>query len=132
MNSDRIKEIQQLTAHPESSSVYRALLLVWHECEQEKSKAPHRSAKEILDEMYDADYRSNYKKDYPIHCILAAMEAYARQTSPSNPMQVIRLSDGAIIEACKLLRDGEGRICAWSHDWPGQHIIGDDCKFLNP
>lgn len=34
MNSDRIKEIQQTTAYPESLSVHQALLQVWNECEQ--------------------------------------------------------------------------------------------------
>lgn len=35
MNSDRIKEIQKATAHPESQSVKSALLQVWNECGQE-------------------------------------------------------------------------------------------------
>jgi hypothetical protein len=37
MNSDRIKEIQQETAYPDSVSVKQALLKVWNECEQEKA-----------------------------------------------------------------------------------------------
>ncbi len=36
MTSERIKEIQQVTAYPESRSVHQALLQVWNECEQEK------------------------------------------------------------------------------------------------
>lgn len=36
MTTDRIKEIQQATAHPESVSVQQALLKVWNECEQEQ------------------------------------------------------------------------------------------------
>lgn len=36
MNIDRIKEIQQETAYPESVSVQQALLKVWNECEQEQ------------------------------------------------------------------------------------------------
>ncbi len=36
MNTERIKEIQQETAYPESISVQQALLKVWNECEQEK------------------------------------------------------------------------------------------------
>jgi hypothetical protein len=35
MNSQRIKEIQEATAYPESVSVQQALLQVWNECEQE-------------------------------------------------------------------------------------------------
>jgi len=37
MNTERIKEIQQETAYPESISVQQALLKVWNECEQEKT-----------------------------------------------------------------------------------------------
>ena len=36
MDSDRIKEIQQETAYPESVSVQQALLKVWNETAQEK------------------------------------------------------------------------------------------------
>ena len=32
MTSDRIKEIQETTAYPQSVSVYKALLQVWNEC----------------------------------------------------------------------------------------------------
>ena len=38
MNSDRIKEIQQTTAYPDSVSVKQALLQVWNECEQQQVK----------------------------------------------------------------------------------------------
>ena len=37
MTSDRIKEIQQKTAYPNSVSVKQALLQVWNECAQERS-----------------------------------------------------------------------------------------------
>jgi hypothetical protein len=37
MNIERIKEIQQETAYPDSVSVQQALLKVWNECEQEKA-----------------------------------------------------------------------------------------------
>ena len=36
MNTDRIKEIQQETAYPESVSVQQALLKVWNETVQEQ------------------------------------------------------------------------------------------------
>lgn len=38
MNSDRIKELQEQTAYPESVSVYKALLQVWNECQQEHNE----------------------------------------------------------------------------------------------
>lgn len=38
MNSDRIKEIQETTAYPNSVSVMLALKQVWNECEQEEVK----------------------------------------------------------------------------------------------
>ena len=42
MNSDRIKEIQETTAYPESVSVMLALKQVWNECEQEIGRASCR------------------------------------------------------------------------------------------
>jgi hypothetical protein len=36
MNTDRIKEIQEETAYPESVSVQQALLKVWNETEQKQ------------------------------------------------------------------------------------------------
>jgi hypothetical protein len=75
MNSQRIKEIQEETAYPNSVSVEQALLKVWNECEQEKvvknnAVLPHVSGsslfvielsdeelkivtKDELDKMYD-------------------------------------------------------------------------------
>jgi hypothetical protein len=38
MTTDRIKEIQQQTAFPDSVSVQQALLQVWNECQQENNK----------------------------------------------------------------------------------------------
>ena len=38
MTTDRIKEIQEKTAYPESVSVKQALLQVWNECELEKKQ----------------------------------------------------------------------------------------------
>ncbi len=37
MTSERIKEIQEKTAYPNSVSVQQALLQVWKECEQERN-----------------------------------------------------------------------------------------------
>ena len=52
MTSERIKEIQDGTAYPESTSVKQALLQVWNECEQEKSKNPIDFNK-LRDEFFD-------------------------------------------------------------------------------
>ncbi|AGO49612.1 hypothetical protein Phi13:2_gp002 [Cellulophaga phage phi13:2] len=41
MTSERIKEIQEQTAYPESLSVKQALLQVWNECEQDHNKKKH-------------------------------------------------------------------------------------------
>lgn len=38
MTSERIKEIQETTAYPNSVSVKQALLQVWNECAQEQSR----------------------------------------------------------------------------------------------
>ena len=55
MNLERIKEIQQKTAYPDSISVQQALFQVWNECVQEAAEesepkpAPVPSEKEIRD-----------------------------------------------------------------------------------
>ena len=49
MNADRIKEIQQKTAYPESISVYKALLQVWNECEQNQLTHPAPPQSGVVD-----------------------------------------------------------------------------------
>lgn len=51
MNSDRIKEIQETTAYPESVSVKQALLQVWNECEQEQNKIKEATNKEMFEAL---------------------------------------------------------------------------------
>ena len=48
MNTDRIKEIQEETAYPDSVSVQQALLKVWNETEQEqlRFRRTHTQTKE--------------------------------------------------------------------------------------
>ena len=62
MNSDRIKEIQETTAYPDSVSVKQALLQVWKECAQENSKNDkvRAFAMEVIDMIND---RILYAKD---------------------------------------------------------------------
>lgn len=48
MTSERIKEIQEQTAYPESRSVMLALKQVWNECEQEQDKKLY-SEEEVID-----------------------------------------------------------------------------------
>lgn len=56
MNSDRIKEIQEKTAYPNSVSVQQALLQVWNECEQENKsyseQEMNRYASHIIECIY--------------------------------------------------------------------------------
>jgi len=49
MTSERIKELHESTAYPQSRSVYQALLQVWNECEQENSV----TKKELLEALQD-------------------------------------------------------------------------------
>ena len=60
MNSDRIREIQKETAYPESVSVQQALLQVWNECEQQKTKisSTYTSKEDIRREYRDKEGRS--------------------------------------------------------------------------
>lgn len=49
MNTDRIKEIQQETAYPESVSVQQALLKVWNETAQEQLRIGAVSKIEVFE-----------------------------------------------------------------------------------
>jgi len=48
MTTDRIKEIQEGTAHPQSTSVQQALFQVWNECQQENKEEIERLKSEAL------------------------------------------------------------------------------------
>ena len=52
MTADRIKEIQEKTAFPDSVSVCQALLQVWNECEQDNKDKKY--TKEDMRECWDA------------------------------------------------------------------------------
>ena len=58
MDSNRIKKIQEETAHPNSVSVQQALLKVWNECEQEKVKTK-MSKEELIEEILDIIHSEN-------------------------------------------------------------------------
>ena len=67
MTSERIKEIQQTTAYPESVSLMLALKQVWNECAQEKSYSEEDLKKAqlaILCNIKDALLDENYIIDY--------------------------------------------------------------------
>ena len=53
MTSERIKEIQQQTAYPDSISVQQALLQVWNEC----SQLPQQ---EISDEEIEKEAKNHH------------------------------------------------------------------------
>ena len=46
MKVERIKEIQEETAYPDSVSIQQALLKVWNECEQQYTPQPANTAEE--------------------------------------------------------------------------------------
>ena len=49
MTSERIKEIQQQTAYPDSISVQQALLQVWNECSQLPQQETLYTEEEVLE-----------------------------------------------------------------------------------
>ena len=53
MTADRIKEIQDKTAYPDSISVQQALLKVWNECKQEQSN-------QVLTPVVDGQSEQSY------------------------------------------------------------------------
>lgn len=66
MNIERIKEIQQETAYPDSVSVQQALLKVWNECEQEK--AVKNNAVSPLVSNLACDFCGQPAMDGETHC----------------------------------------------------------------
>lgn len=66
MTSERIKEIQQETAYPNSVSVQQALLTVWNECEQERVKNCSIPAviRIPIELHFAGDYRLEYDGKY--------------------------------------------------------------------
>ncbi len=62
MNADRIKEIQQKTAYPESISVYKALLQVWNECEQNQLTHPEPMEDADVLQWLDDNYSDAYNE----------------------------------------------------------------------
>lgn len=69
MNSERIKEIQQETAYPNSVSVQQALLQVWNECEQQnKNLYSEEEVRKMLDDATNyvsaKEMRDNYEMNF--------------------------------------------------------------------
>lgn len=56
MTSDRIKEIQEQTAYPESVSVKQALLQVWNECQQQLEKEREKIKEAYTDGFSDSRF----------------------------------------------------------------------------
>lgn len=61
MNTDRIKQIQQETAYPESVSVQQALLKVWNETEQEQLRIGAVSGRSELLRAFSKWYEEKYR-----------------------------------------------------------------------
>ena len=62
MTTERIKEIQELTAYPESTSVMLALKQVWNECEQNLGKE-NKELKEMLIRIKDFEFDTSWKNE---------------------------------------------------------------------
>jgi len=56
MTSERIKEIQQKTAYPDSISVQQALLQVWNECSQLPQQETLYTEEQIRKLIEEANY----------------------------------------------------------------------------
>lgn len=60
MDSERIKQIQNATAYPESVSVKEALLQVWNECQQENNIKINAALNASVTALYFED-RHDYR-----------------------------------------------------------------------
>jgi hypothetical protein len=58
MTTDRIKEIQEKTAYPNSVSVQQALLQVWNECEQDM--ADKKYTEEDMRQVFEFGLMNNF------------------------------------------------------------------------
>lgn len=67
MNTERIKEIQQETAYPESISVQQALLKVWNECEQEKAVKNNAVLPLVINWAFFPEDKPNYGDEILIY-----------------------------------------------------------------
>ena len=67
MTSERIKEIQEQTAYPESVSVMLALKQVWNECEQEQLAIQRVSNRRELLFAYEKSFESENFSDADIY-----------------------------------------------------------------
>lgn len=65
MNSDRIKEIQETTAYPNSLSVHQALLQVWNECGQELNRILTAAKCNSVEEVVQMLSKGNYIRVRP-------------------------------------------------------------------
>ena len=57
MTTERIKELQQKTAYPNSVSVMLALKQVWNECQQEKTMSQQDKNK-LIEDSYDLNLQN--------------------------------------------------------------------------
>ena len=69
MTADRIKEIQDKTAFPDSISVCQALFQVWNECEQD-----NKDKKYTYEDMKKAFFNGNVMRDIDeFNCFLTTI-----------------------------------------------------------
>jgi len=67
MTADRIKEIQDETAFPDSVSVCQALMKVWNECKQERSYSEEEIKNMLIDMSHyisTKELRDNFESEY--------------------------------------------------------------------
>ena len=57
MTTERIKELQQKTAYPNSVSVMLALNQVWNECQQEKTMS-EQDKEQLIEDSYDLNLQN--------------------------------------------------------------------------
>jgi len=91
MDSDRIKELHEQTAHPESISVYKALLQVWNECQQEYNEQLHiggvsnrfindsdldtiKELRDLMEDVINGNYKPDSFTNQPIKNLIERLE----------------------------------------------------------
>jgi len=90
MTSERIKEIQEGTAYPNSLSVKQALLQVWNECEQHNNKEDNS----IIIEMLQSKIKDNE----------GTMEEYIQELDNEEGADMLQGENNAYEEVIELLK----------------------------
>ena len=90
MNTDRIKEIQEKTAYPNSVSVQQALLQVWNECQEDMADKKY-TEQDMIKFAFDTYYQEDMAKKYTEEDIINIVNK-SRETGLTAEYLILQLN----------------------------------------